>query len=97
MFKIPGVLLVAAGLALPLAAQHDRDDQNRDRHDQRYYDADRKDYHEWNSGEERAWRRYWEERHHAAVEWNRATEEQRREYWRWRHEHPDSMLWPERR
>jgi hypothetical protein len=81
-------------LLVPLAAQdRDRDE----RRDHRYYDSERKDYHEWNSAEERAWHRYWEEQRHAAVEWQRANEEQRRAYWRWRHEHPDSMLWPERR
>lgn len=95
MSKFTGVLLLSAGLMLPLAVQAQEEHHDRD-HD-RYYDSDRKDYHQWNEREERAWHRYWEERHRAAVEWQRATEEQRREYWRWRHEHPDSALSPERR
>jgi hypothetical protein len=61
-------------------------------HDHRYYDAEHKDYHEWNSHEDRAYRRYWEERHHRYVRWERANEEQRAAYWHWRHEHPDSVL-----
>lgn len=86
-------------LALPLgvalltptylvAQDHDRDDH----HDRRYYDAEHKDYHEWNATEDRAYHRYWEDRHHAYIGWERANDAQRREYWRWRHEHPDSVL-----
>jgi len=93
MFKWTGMILLSAGLMLPLAAQPQRDHDD----EHRYYDRDRKDYHEWNEGEQRAWRRYWEERHREALEWRRANEEQRREYWRWRHEHPDRLLWPDRR
>jgi len=96
MFKLATSILLGAGLMLPLVAQdRDRDDHH-DRRD-RYYDNDRKDYHEWNEGEQRAWHRYWEQQHRAAIDWQRAKEEQRREYWRWRHEHPDRLLWPDRR
>jgi hypothetical protein len=86
--KITAGLLLSVGFIVPMAAQPPRDEP------QRYYDGERKDYHEWNAGEDRAWHRYWEEQHHAAIEWRRAKEEQRRAYWRWRHEHPDSVLWP---
>ncbi len=55
----------------------------------RYYDRDHKDYHEWNEGEERAYRRYLEERHRAYHEWSKANRREQREYWRWRHEHRD--------
>ncbi len=77
-----GVTLMAP-LTVPAAHADDKD--------HRYYDRDRKDYHEWNEAEERAYRRYWAERNHdrQVMEWNRATPEQQREYWRWRHEHPD--------
>lgn len=61
-------------------------------HDHRYYDAEHKDYHEWNATEDKAYHRYWEDRHHGYIDWNRANEAQRRAYWRWRHEHPDSVL-----
>jgi len=87
MLKIAGAILMGAGLLLPVVAQdRDRDDHERR---ERYYDNERKDYHQWNEGENRAWHRYWEEQHRAAIEWQRAKEEQRRAYWRWRHEHPD--------
>lgn len=60
--------------------------------DHRYYDAEHKDYHQWNGNEDRAWHRYWEDRHHHYIDWERASESQRRAYWRWRHDHPDSVL-----
>ncbi|HEY3839366.1 MAG TPA: hypothetical protein VGL72_22490 [Bryobacteraceae bacterium] len=98
MVKSTGLFLLGVGLLLPVVTpvraqdrDHDRDDRNR------YYDNDRRDYHEWNEHENRAWHRYWEMRHRDYVDWRRANEEQRREYWRWRHEHPDSALWPDRR
>ena len=57
----------------------------------RYYDPYQKDYHVWNSGEDRAYR-HWaaEERHEAQVrEFNRRNRRQQAEYWRWRHTHSD--------
>ena len=83
MLKLSGALLLGVGLMVPFAAQP------QERHDQRYYDRDHKDYHEWNENESRAWHRYWEEQHRQAIEWQRAKEAQRAAYWRWRHEHPD--------
>lgn len=92
MYRLTGVLILSAGLMAPLAMQAQEEHHDRDHDRDRYYDSDRRDYHQWTPNEERAWHRYWEEQHHAAVEWQRANEEQRRAYWRWRHEHPDSTL-----
>jgi hypothetical protein len=70
-----------------------------ERHEQRekakrYYDAQRRDYHEWNEHENRAYRRWAEERHEREVrEFNRLNRQQQRDYWRWRHQHPDTILW----
>lgn len=83
-----GVALLAP--TYTFAQDHDRDDYRGREH--RYYDADHRDYHEWNGNEDRAYRRYWEYRHRRYRAWERANERQRREYWRWRHEHPDSVL-----
>jgi len=58
-------------------------------HDRRYYDKERKDYHEWNEREDRAYRHWLEEQHRPYHRWARANERERREYWRWRHEHED--------
>ena len=57
----------------------------------RYYDRDRRDWHEWNEGENRAYR-HWlmeEQRERRFRAYNRLHAERQREYWRWRHEHPD--------
>ncbi len=84
-----GALLMGAALLAPVgvkAYDHDRDDH-------RYYDADRRDWHEWNDREDRAYRRYLEERHEQYHDWRRANRKEQRDYWRWRHSHPDEMLW----
>jgi hypothetical protein len=93
MSKLQGATLLFAAVLLPTGAwAQERGDHDRDRdrdHHERYYDSDRKDYHEWNEAEERAWRRYWAELNRPFIDWTRANDEQRRAYWRWRHEHPD--------
>jgi len=59
-------------------------------HSKRYYDSSRKDYHEWNEQEERAYRHWIEaERHRTYHPWAKTRREEQREYWHWRHEHPD--------
>lgn len=70
------------------AQDHDRDEH----HDQRYYDKEHKDYHQWNAHEDRAWRIYWEQEHRPYVDWDRASEAQRQSYWNWRHNHSDAVL-----
>jgi len=58
--------------------------------DRRVYDRDHRDYHAWNSNEDRAYR-HWltEERHERYRRINRLRAEDRRAYWQWRHEHRD--------
>jgi hypothetical protein len=92
MKKFLTVIPLSIALLAPLSAVAQYRDHDRDRDHDRYYDKHYKDYHQWNSGEERAWSRYWQDRHHNGVEWNRANERQREDYWRWRHSHPDSLL-----
>ena len=89
MFRYAGALLLGAVLTVPVAM---RADEHRDRvenHDRRYYDAERKDYHEWNEREDQAYRRWLEERHRQHRDFTKASKQEQREYWRWRHEHPD--------
>lgn len=77
---LTGVLLTPA---LIQAKDHDRDDH-------RYYDAARRDYHEWNENEDRAYRHWLEhERHERYRDWRHASKRNQREYWRWRHENPE--------
>src|SRR5436305_14582718 len=93
-------LILGAALCAPVAVV--RADDEHERHERekarRYYDRDRRDYHEWNEREGRAYRRWNEERRERQYrDFNKLERERQREYWRWRHEHPDTMLWPDRR
>lgn len=80
-------LLMGSALIVPAALK--ADDHDDDRHAKRYYDRDRKEWHEWNEREERAYRHWIEENHRKYHDWARANREEQREYWRWRHEHPE--------
>jgi Flp pilus assembly protein TadB len=93
-----GVLFLSAALLAPAAMiaqerEHRAEEQNRNR----YYDAQRHEYHEWTEAEQRAWRRYLEERHQRYHEWTRASKREQQAFWNWRHEHPEEARPPERR
>jgi hypothetical protein len=69
------------------------DNREREEHrEKRYYDRERKDWHEWNEQEERAYHRWFEESHEPYREWERARRREQQEYWKWRHEHPNTLL-----
>ena len=74
-------------IAPVVARADDRNHQNR-----RYYDRDARDYHSWNSNEDRAYRAYLQEQRREYREFNRVKRGQQREYFRWRHGHPDNTL-----
>ena len=82
MRKFLGALLLGGALMAPVAMQAQVH--------VRVYDQDRRDYHEWNDNENRAYR-HWlmEERHRRYHDFNRANRNEQREYWRWRHDHMD--------
>lgn len=68
-----------------------RDDDDKREKAKRYYDRERKDYHEWNEAENAAYR-HWlleERRERQFRDLNRLKRAEQAEYWRWRHEHPD--------
>jgi hypothetical protein len=97
MFRTLSTLLMGAMLCGPAALLVRADDDHHERHEKakRYYDTDRRDYHEWNEHENRAYRRWMEERKERQFrDYARIKREQQRDYWRWRHEHPDNILWP---
>lgn len=73
-------LLLSAVVLVPPSVRAD---------DQRYYDAQHKDYHVWDAKEDAAYRRYLEEKHIAYHEWSKASRREQREYWAWRHQHAD--------
>ena len=80
---VASALLVPAGIAAPAASGA----QN----PQRYYDQDRRDYHEWNDQERHAYREWMRERHRRYRDYAKLSRKQQREYWRWRHEHPEAV------
>src|SRR2546421_521860 len=57
----------------------------------RYYDRDRKDYHQWTEQEEHAYRDYLKAQRHEYKDFSKMDRKERRDYWHWRHEHPDEL------
>jgi len=69
----------------------DDDKRQGNKHYKRYYDRDRKDYHDWDDREDGVYRRWIiEERHETYNPFNKLKREMQGEYWKWRHEHPDN-------
>jgi hypothetical protein len=97
MSRYLSAFILGTVLCVP-AARMKADDEHHEREKiKRYYDRDRRDYHEWNEREAKAYRHWLEERRERYHDFNRSRREQQREYWRWRHEHPNTMLWPNER
>lgn len=90
MKKTLSALLLSAALMTPVmvkaADDHNRDGQNR------FYDQDYRDYHQWNDHEERAYREYLKERRREYRGWSKMDRKEQKEYWRWRHKHPDAVI-----
>ena len=98
MYRTLSALILGAMLSGPVTMIARADDEHHEREKvKRYYDRDKKDYHEWNERESRAYRRWMEERRERYNDYARIQAERQREYWRWRHEHPDRVLWPDGR
>jgi hypothetical protein len=54
------------------------------------YDQPHRDYHRWNSGEERSYRAYLAEHHRDYHPFASVDSTQQNEYWDWRHGRPDA-------
>ncbi|HLK47129.1 MAG TPA: hypothetical protein VKT49_03280 [Bryobacteraceae bacterium] len=96
MRRFVSLLLLGVALGTPVALRADDDnkhhgerDRDRDR-DKRYYDAQRRDWHQWNQNEDQAYRRYLDERHERYRDYGRMNKKQQRDYWEWRHNHQDA-------
>jgi hypothetical protein len=95
--RILSSMLLMGALAAPvaLAQEHDRDD-HKDRDDQaknqRIYDRDHKDYHNWNQDEDRNYRQWYTQTYNGREyrEYNRLNKHDQEAYWKWRHEHGDN-------
>jgi hypothetical protein len=55
----------------------------------RVYDRQHKDYHQWDEHENQAWHRFLVENHREEHEFAKANRKEQAEYWNWRHNHPD--------
>ena len=95
--RILSSMVLMGALALPVAMQaqeHDRDDHH-DRDDRaktpRIYDRDHKDYHNWNTEEDRNYRQWYtvSHGHKRYREYSRLNHKDQEAYWNWRHQHGD--------
>jgi Ni/Co efflux regulator RcnB len=94
-YRYLSTLFLTAALAAPvalMATANAQDDKNHEEkqgeNNKRYYDKAHKDYHTWDSNEDRAYQRYQTDHHErrAFVELNPG---QQTVYWNWRHNNPD--------
>ncbi|HMF77189.1 MAG TPA: hypothetical protein VK604_16140 [Bryobacteraceae bacterium] len=95
MKKLLATFALSAALVVPqivMAQDHDRRDDHDRQDDRGFYDKHHKDYHKWDSHEDRAWHIYEEQHHRKYVDFNAARESDRQAYWAWRHNHNDSLL-----
>jgi hypothetical protein len=81
-------LFLAAALAAPASiiaapAPQENRDQNR------IYDKDHKDYHNWDDHENQQWGVFLSENHRKSHEFSKSNKKEQSEYWNWRHAHPD--------
>jgi len=85
-FLILSALVLSTTLIGPVVAQAGAPQEKR------YYDRNGKDYHTWNSNEDRAYRSYLTEQHQDYREFNKVNRSQQQQYFTWRHQHPDNTL-----
>ena len=60
-------------------------------HPHRYYDRERKQYHEWNEQEEHAYRNWMNQQHRKYRDFGKLHRNDQQRYWHWRHDHPDDV------
>lgn len=88
VFLSAALLAPIGAMAIP-APQDDHERHEREEHERRVYDSDRRDYHNWDAREDEAYRHWLEFKHHTYVEYDRLDDKARREYWKWRHKHEE--------
>ncbi|MCU1219608.1 MAG: hypothetical protein JWN42_805 [Candidatus Angelobacter sp.] len=99
--RILSSMLLVGALAAPMAVRAQERDEHQDRdehHDRddraknnRVYDRDHKDYHNWNVDEDRNYRQWYGESHNGREyrEYDRLNRRDQTAYWNWRHQHGD--------
>ena len=94
-YKNLAALCLSAALTSPIAAlamprpQDDHERREQEEREHRVYDADHRDYHNWDAREDEAYRRWLEEKHETYVTFERLDNKRQEDYWRWRHKHAD--------
>ena len=86
--------VLSAALAAPSAINaagkpQDNGRQEENRRENRVYDRDHRDYHNWDDREDRSYRVYLGERHREYHPFVELRVKEQRAYWNWRHRHPD--------
>ena len=87
-------LFLTATLAAPASIMavpvpQEAHDQKEARDQNRVYDKDHNDYHNWDDNENHAWGQYLSENHKKSHEFAKANKKEQSQYWNWRHAHPD--------
>jgi len=85
---VSSMLLTGALLAPVAFAQdrdHDRDDRNHN--NTRVYDPVRRDYHNWNSDEDNAYRQWYGQQYNGKKyrDYRKLNKKDQQAYWKWRH------------
>ncbi len=89
---ISSLFLAAALVAPPAIMAAGRPQPTQEEHhdkDHRYYDEDHKDYHDWDSKEDHAYRAYLKAQRKTYRAFDKMERSEQQAYWNWRHEHPD--------
>jgi len=95
VYRFLSSLILTAAIASPVAMmaaakpQDDRDHENKQGENKRYYDKQHKDYHNWDSNEDQAYQRY-QTGHHEKRAFIQLNTRQQTVYWNWRHQNPDN-------
>ena len=56
----------------------------------RVYDPQHKDYHNWDSNEDRQWKQYHSTEHLKYRDYSKASKKDQANYWNWRHQNGDN-------
>ena len=81
LFLTAALVAPVSIMAVPLPQE--AQDQNR------VYDKDHKDYHNWDDKENKAWGQWQTDNHKKPHEFSKANDKEQSQYWNWRHAHPD--------
>ena len=89
------VLAVPVILTASKPQENDRQEERRRNNERqrernnRIYDRDHRDYHNWNDNEDQYYRRYLGERHRDYRPFTQQRRREQRDYWNWRHSQTD--------